>query len=107
MNSLADCRIELNFFERGLCVERWSHAVTPETTPEQLIEVGRRYLLRFWKEAENGSLTPRSESAEEKVTPNEVVIRAPDGRAVYRRTIFDEKIDHWFRSTPGAHRLVS
>lgn len=96
MSNLADCRFELNLFERGLCVERWSHAITPETTPEQLVEVGRRYLLRFWKEAEDGSLAPRSETAGEKATPNEVVIRAPDGRAVYRRTIFDEKMERWF-----------
>ncbi len=96
MTSPADCTIELNSFVRGIQVDRWVGTITAETTPGQLIEISRRCLLKYWEQDVSGNLVPASSAAEQVSIPDEVVVRAPDGRAVYRRTIFDERIDRWF-----------
>src|SRR5436305_15289401 len=84
MASPFDCTIELNSFACGTRLERWSGTIAIETTPHELIKISRRCLLSYWKEAEDGSLVP---AAERTLTPDEVVVRAPDDRALYRRTI--------------------
>jgi hypothetical protein len=70
--------------------------ITAETTPAELIEISRRCLMTYWKEDDDRVFVPQTPPNEETLTPDEVVVRAPDGRAVYRRTIIDEKIDRWF-----------
>jgi hypothetical protein len=52
--------------------------------------------MTYWKEDDDRVFVPQTPPNEETLTPDEVVVRAPDGRAVYRRTIIDEKIDRWF-----------
>jgi hypothetical protein len=86
--------IELNSFARGIRLNRSQGTVTAETTPAELIEISRRSLLTHWKE-EEGRFVPQKLSGNDLV-PDEVVVRGPDGRALYRRTIIDEKIDRWF-----------
>jgi hypothetical protein len=93
MASSSYCSIELNFFERGTPIDRWSGTITAEATPEELVEISRQCLLRYWKQDESGDLAPACSGS---LIPDEVVVRAPDGRALYRRTIIDEKIDRWF-----------
>jgi len=88
--------LELNSFARGTPVDRWAGTISAQTRPEELVEISRRCLLRYWEEDESGNLAPASSDTEQTVIPDEVVVRAPDGRALYRRTIIDEKIDRWF-----------
>jgi hypothetical protein len=52
--------------------------------------------LCYWKEDQRGGFTPAGTTAGLTTIPDEVVVRAPGGRAVYRRTIIDEKIARWF-----------
>ncbi len=96
MNIPADCMLELNSFTCGTRVDCWPGKISSETTPAELIEISRRCLLTYWKEDDKGSLVPQNSPTEETPIPDEVVVRAPDGRALYRRTIVDEKIDRWF-----------
>jgi hypothetical protein len=96
MSSPSDWVIELNCFARGLRVDREPGLVTADTPPDELIEISRRRLLRYWKEDERGGFTPVRTAAGLTSIPDEVVVRAPGGRAVYRRTIIDEKIARWF-----------
>jgi hypothetical protein len=101
MSNCSDWVIELNSFARGVRVDRWPGTITAETTPSDLIEISRRYLLSYWKEDEGGRLAPACAAAEQIPIPDEVVVRAPDGRALYRRTIIDEKIDRLFAENWG------
>ncbi len=101
MSSPTDLVIELNSFARGIRVARWPGNIAAETTPDVLIGISRRYLLSYWKEDESGRLAPAGAAAEQTPVPDEVVVRAPDGRALYRRTIIDEKIDRWFAENWG------
>jgi len=96
MTSASHCTIELNCFARGTPVDRWAGTIAAETTPEELVEISRRCLLKYWIEDKSGNLVPAGSGAEQTLIPDEVVVRAPDGRALYRRTIIDEKIDRWF-----------
>jgi hypothetical protein len=94
MSSPAGWTIELNSFSRGIRLDQLLGSITIEITPAELIEISRRCLLVQWKE-EGGHLIPQPRP-EHELVPDEVVVRAPDGRALYRRTIIDEKIDRWF-----------
>ncbi len=96
MSAPSDWAIELNSFARGLRLERRSGIITAATTPEEMIELSRRCLLSYWKEIPGGGLAPDCEAAEQGPIPDEVVVRSPDGQALYRRTIMDEKIARWF-----------
>ena len=95
MNTSSDCVIELNTFARGSRVDRKSGMVTVDTAPDQLIEISRHFLLRYWREDGRGGLAPVP-APRRSLVPDEVVVRAPDGRALYRWTIFDEQIERWF-----------
>src|ERR1700740_2841784 len=94
MSSPTGWTIELNSFTRGICLDQSPGLVTADTPPAELIEISRRCLLAYWKE-ERGDLIPQARP-DNGLVPDEVVVRAPDGRALYRRTIVDEKIDRWF-----------
>jgi hypothetical protein len=83
MGTPSYCVIELNSFARGICVNRWSGTITAETTPAELIEISRRCLMTYWKEDDDRVFVPQTPPNEETLTPDEVVVRAPDGRAVY------------------------
>ncbi len=96
MKNSSDCVIELNSFARGIRVDRRVGLVTVDTAPDRLIEISRRCLLRYWKEDGRGGLAPAYAAPGRTVVPDEVVVRAPDGRALYRRTIIDEKLERWF-----------
>ena len=95
MNSTSDWVVELNYFARGTCLDRRSGAITSRTSPEDVIAIARRLLLSHWREDRSLGLVPAI--AERKTpTPDEVVVRGSDGRALYRRTIIDEKMERWF-----------
>ena len=96
MQRPSNCEIELNV--RGARVDRWSRTVPAGATQDQLPEIGRRCLLGFWKHDESGDLVPLCEPTEHSPIPDEVVIRAPDGRALYRWTIVEEKFERWFKA---------
>ncbi len=90
MSAPSDWAIELNSFARGIRLERRPGIITAATTPEEMIELSRRWLLSYWKETPDGDLGPSHELAEQSLIPDEVVVRAPDGKALYRRTIMDD-----------------
>src|SRR5262249_38660466 len=92
----SDCDVELNSIMRGTRVDRLSGMIPADATQAQLPQIARRCLLRFWKDDEIDFLVPGRPPTSLKPTPDEVVIRAPDGRAVYRWTIVEEKMERWF-----------
>jgi hypothetical protein len=96
MQNSSDCVIELNSFARGIRVDRTSGMVTVDTPPDQLLEISRRCLLKYWREDGRGGLAPADLLPGRTVIPDEVVVRGPDGRTLYRRTIIDEKMERWF-----------
>jgi hypothetical protein len=96
MSSPSDWVIELNCVARGIRVDRQSGTITADTAPDELIEISRRCLLCYWKEDQRGGFTPADTTARLTTIPDEVVVRASGGRAVYRHTIIDEKIARWF-----------
>ncbi len=95
MNSTSRWLVELNCFARGICLDRRSGAINSNTPPEDVIATARRWLLNHWKEDRFGGLVPVIPEREAP-TPDEVVVRGSDGRALYRRTIIDEKMERWF-----------
>jgi hypothetical protein len=96
MGSPSDWVIELNCFACGTRIDRWWETVAAEATHDQLVEISRRSLLSYWKEDQAGGFAP---AVDQSPIPDEVVVRAPNGRALYRRTIIDEKIERWFQDT--------
>src|SRR5689334_1950482 len=100
----SDCDVELNSIMRGIRIDRLSGMIPADATQAQLAHIARRCLLRFWKDDEIDFLVPGYPPTSLKPTPDEVVIRAPDGRAVYRWTIIEEKMERWFAA--GARAAV-
>jgi len=98
MHSPSDCVIELNCVARSMRVDGWSAFIPSAATWDEVRAIGRSCLLRFWKEDGHGSLAPEWTSSERNPIPDEVVIRAPDGRALYRRSIVEEKMARWFEA---------
>jgi len=95
MSSPTGYVIELNHFARGVCVDV-RPGIPADTAPDKLLELGRQCLLKYWKTNAAGEFVSAYASTEAKPVPDEVVVRARDGRAVYRRTIIEEKIARWF-----------
>lgn len=91
MNSASDLVIELNFSARGICLDRRSAAIAADSPPEDIVATARRWLLNYWREDGIRGLVPAKPEP-----PDEVVVRGADGRALYRRTIIDEKMERWF-----------
>ena len=95
MSSPTGYVIELNNFARGVCVDV-RPGIPPDTTPDQLLELGRRCLMKYWKVNAAGEFVAEHASTAAKPIADEVVVRARDGCVVYRRTIIEEKIARWF-----------
>ncbi|HLH92310.1 MAG TPA: hypothetical protein VKX28_28100 [Xanthobacteraceae bacterium] len=91
MNNTSDLVIELNWFARGICLDRRAAAIASDTPPEDIVATARRSLLNYWREDGIRDLVPARPEP-----PDEVVVRGADGRALYRRTIIDEKIERLF-----------
>jgi hypothetical protein len=98
MDSTSEPVVELNCFARGICLSRCSGGITADTPPDDIIATARGWLLRYWREDPVFGLVPAM-AEWDTPTPDEVVVRGADGRALYRRTIIDEKIERWFAET--------
>ena len=103
----SDCKVELNSIMRGSRIDRLSGMIPAEATQAQLPQIARRCLLGFWKDDEVDFLVPGRTPTEQKPIPDEVVIRAPDGRVLYRRTIVEEKIERWFAANSDSARAAA
>jgi hypothetical protein len=103
----SDCKVELNSIMRGRPVDRLSGMIPADATKAQLPQIARRCLLGFWKDDEVEFLVPGCAPTDQKPVPDEVVIRAPDGRVLYRRTIVEEKIERWFAANSDSARAAA
>jgi hypothetical protein len=103
----SDCDVELNSVMRGIRVDRLSGMIPADATRPQLLQIARGCLLKFWKDDEVDFLVPGRAPSEQDPIPDEVVVRAPDGRALYRRTIVEEKIERWFAVNSASARAAA
>jgi hypothetical protein len=103
----SDCQIELNSIMRGMCVDRLSGMIPKFATQAQLPQIARRCLLQFWKDDDVDFLVPGHAPIGQQPVPDEVVVRTPDGRALYRRTIVEEKIERWFAASSASARVAA
>ena len=95
MKSTSDLVVELSCFARGIHLVQSSETIASGTPPEDVVATARRRLLNYWSEDGTRGLVPARPGRETPI-PDEVVVRGADGRALYRRTIIDEKLERWF-----------
>src|SRR5207237_10254215 len=65
------------------------------------------YTTLFRSDDEVDFLVPGCAPTDQKPVPDEVVIRTPDGRVLYRRTIVEEKIERWFAANSDSARAAA
>src|SRR5262249_10445219 len=107
MTKPSDCDVELNSIMRGTRVDRLSGMIPADATQAHLPQSARRCLLQHWKDDEVDFLVPGRALPGQKPIPDEVVIRAPDGRVLYRRTITEEKMERWFAANSDSARAAA
>jgi hypothetical protein len=81
--------VELNCIARRAHLWAWNDLIPNDTERTALPAIARRFLNQFWREHE-GELHPKIQPTALFSLPDEVVIKARDGRMVCRWTITDE-----------------